>query len=121
MGGELAAVVRGPGVLAGVRCDDPVAGWDFFPTISDLIGNRKPLPAGIDGGSLRLLFEQGNRGNVGQGDKEDARDRTRTCTPFRDWILNPARLPIPPLSQAFDTNGLRQFGTLLRWRAVDQL
>ena len=64
MGGELPTVVRGPGVLAGVRCDDPVAGWDFFPTISDLIGNRKPLPAGIDGGSLRPLFEQGNRGKV---------------------------------------------------------
>jgi len=60
-------VICGPGVKAGVRCDVPIAGWDFFPTISDLIGSRKPLSAGIDGGSLRPLFEKGNRGRVERG------------------------------------------------------
>jgi len=60
-------VVRGPGVRAGAQCDTPIAGWDFFPTISDLVGNTKPLPDGIDGGSLRPLFESGNAGKVARG------------------------------------------------------
>ncbi|MGB2820948.1 MAG: hypothetical protein WBF17_08205, partial [Phycisphaerae bacterium] len=42
----------------------PIAGWDFFATISDLIGNIRPLPDGIDGGSLRPLCEKGNDGQV---------------------------------------------------------
>ncbi len=60
-------VVCGPGVKRGTRCDVPIAGWDFFPTISDLVGNRKPLPKGIDGGSLRPLFEKGNKGKIQRG------------------------------------------------------
>ena len=35
-----------------------------------------------------------------------ARERTRTSTGYAHWILNPARLPIPPLSQVFHSNGL---------------
>ena len=57
-------VVRGPGVKAGCHCDVPIAGWDFFATISDLVGNANPLPDGLDGGSLRPLFEKGNDGDV---------------------------------------------------------
>jgi len=57
-------VVRGPGIKAGAYCDVPVAGGDFFPTFSDLAGNREPLPAGIDGGSLRPLFENEGKGEV---------------------------------------------------------
>ena len=57
-------VVRGTGIKAGTYCDVPVAGWDFFPTFSDLAGNRRPLPAGIDGGSLRPLLENGGQGEV---------------------------------------------------------
>ncbi|MHC4201916.1 MAG: sulfatase-like hydrolase/transferase [Planctomycetota bacterium] len=60
-------VVRGPGVRAGCQCDVPVAGWDFLPTISDLVGNGNALPDGIDGGSLRPLFEKGNAGAVRRG------------------------------------------------------
>ncbi len=60
-------VVCGPGVKAGARCDVPIAGWDFFPTISDLVGNRKPLPKGIDGGSLRPLLEKGDKGKIKRG------------------------------------------------------
>lgn len=60
-------VVRGPGVKAGCQCDVPVAGWDFLPTISDLVGNGDALPDGIDGGSLRPLFEKGNAGAVRRG------------------------------------------------------
>ena len=56
--------VRGPGVRPGSQCDVPVAGWDFLPTISDVIGSARPLPDGIDGGSLRGLFEKGNDGKI---------------------------------------------------------
>ena len=60
-------VVCGPGVKRGAQCDVPIAGWDIFPTVSDLIGNTKPLPKGIDGGSLRPLFENGNDGKIKRG------------------------------------------------------
>jgi len=60
-------VVRGPGVKAACRCDVPIAGWDFFPTIADLIGHAGPLPAGLDGVSLRPLLEKGNAGKIARG------------------------------------------------------
>ncbi len=60
-------VICGPDVKAGVHCDIPIAAWDFFPTIADLIGSRRPLPEGIDGGSLRPLLEHGNAGKVARG------------------------------------------------------
>lgn len=62
-------VVCGPQVLKGDYCDTPVAGWDFYSTINDLIGG-KPLPKEYDGGSLRQLFEKGNQGIVNRGTKE---------------------------------------------------
>lgn len=62
-------VVCGPGVLKGSYCDVPVAGWDFFPTINEIIGG-KPLPSEYDGGSLLDLFRRGNRGRVRRGTKE---------------------------------------------------
>ena len=57
-------VVRGPGVLKGAYCDEPVVGWDLLPTFSDLAGNTTPLPDRLDGGSLRSLLERGNKGAV---------------------------------------------------------
>jgi len=57
-------VVRGPGIKAGSYCDIPIVGWDFLPTFADLAGNRKPLPDDLDGGNLRPLFENGNKGKV---------------------------------------------------------
>lgn len=62
-------VVCGPGVLKGAYCDVPVAGWDFFPTINEIIGG-KPLPKEYDGGSLVELFRKGNKGKVRRGTKE---------------------------------------------------
>ena len=62
-------VVRGPAIPAGTYCDVPVAGWDFYPTFSDLIGNKNPLSDGIDGASLRNVFEKGNRGKVERGEE----------------------------------------------------
>jgi len=60
-------LVCGPGVKRGCYCDIPAVAWDIFPTVSDLIGNQKPLPDGIDGGSLRDVFEKGNKGRVKRG------------------------------------------------------
>lgn len=60
-------VVRGPGIEPGTCCDVPLAGWDFLPTFCDLAGSREPLPDGLDGGSLRPLFENGNGGRVTRG------------------------------------------------------
>jgi arylsulfatase A-like enzyme len=55
-------IVRGPGVKAGAICREPVAQYDLLPTFYDLAGGREPLPAEIDGGSLRPLM--GNSGAV---------------------------------------------------------
>ena len=57
-------VVAGPGVKAGVQCDVPVAQWDFMPTFHDLSESKEPLPADLDGGSLREVLENGNRAKV---------------------------------------------------------
>jgi len=57
-------VARGPGIKPGSYCDVPVVGWDFFATFSELLGNTAALPAGIDGGSLRPLFENAGAGAV---------------------------------------------------------
>jgi arylsulfatase A len=63
-------VVAGPGVKAGAQCDVPVVQWDLLPTLHDLSGSRAPLPADLDGGSMRSLLAKGNEGAIerpGQG------------------------------------------------------
>ncbi len=60
-------VVAGPGIEAGSQCDVPVVQWDFLPTLHDLSGSEAQLPAGVDGGSLRDVFERGNAGTVKRG------------------------------------------------------
>jgi arylsulfatase A-like enzyme len=60
-------VICGPGVKPGTWCNQPIAGWDIFPTIADLIGNTKPLPDGLDGGSIRPLFSDPEKGRVKRG------------------------------------------------------
>ena len=57
-------VVAGPGVRKGIQCDIPIAQWDLLPTLHDCAGNHRPLPGGLDGGSLRNVFEHGNEGQV---------------------------------------------------------
>ncbi|RMG34566.1 MAG: sulfatase 1 precursor [Planctomycetota bacterium] len=51
-------IVAGPGVEGGRWCDVPVAAWDIWATIHDLMTGRSP-PDGIDGISLRPLFRSG--------------------------------------------------------------
>ena len=57
-------IVRGPKVLRNQYCDVPIAGWDFYPTVSEIIGNPKRLASEFDGGSLLSVFENGNAGKV---------------------------------------------------------
>lgn len=57
-------VVAGPGIEAGSQCDIPINQWDLLPTLHDYAKSSQPLPKDLDGGSLRGVFEQGNRGQV---------------------------------------------------------
>ena len=57
-------IVRGPNVLRNKYCDVPIAGWDFYPTVSEIVGNPKRLTSEYDGGSLVSVFENGNAGKV---------------------------------------------------------
>ena len=57
-------VVSGPGIKPGSQCDVPVVQWDLLPTLHELSGSSSPLPPGVEGGSLREVFERGNAGGV---------------------------------------------------------
>lgn len=61
---RMPSFVRGPGIKSGTYCDVPVVQWDFLQTFYDLAGGTEPLPADLDGGSLRDVFENGNKGTV---------------------------------------------------------
>ncbi len=60
-------VVSGPGIKPGSQCDVPVVQWDLLSTLHDLSGSSSKLPPGVDGGSLRDVFERGNAGGVRRG------------------------------------------------------
>jgi len=60
-------LVSGPGIKPGSQCDVPVVQWDLLPTFQDLSGSQASLPPGVDGGSLRDVFERGNNGKVTRG------------------------------------------------------
>lgn len=64
-------IVSGPSVKSGVFCNVPTVGWDLFPTFCELAGVDKPLPKGLEGVSLKPLFETG-RGNVDRAGKQIA-------------------------------------------------
>jgi arylsulfatase A-like enzyme len=57
-------VISGPGIKAGSECDVPIVQWDFLRTFHDLSGSESPMPPNVDGGSLRQVFEKGNKGKV---------------------------------------------------------
>ena len=57
-------IVKGPKVIPGEYCNLPIVGWDFYPTISELIGNKNKISSVHDGGSLVSIFENGNNGKV---------------------------------------------------------
>ena len=67
---RMPSFVRGPGVKGGSYCKVPVVQWDFLQTFYDLAGGSVPLPEDLDGGSLRDVFERGDRGRVKRNTKD---------------------------------------------------
>jgi len=67
---RMPSLVRGPGVKAGSYCKVPIVQWDFLQTFYDLAGGSLPLPEDLDGGSLRDVFEKGDRGKVIRNTKD---------------------------------------------------
>ena len=61
---RMPSFVRGPGIKPGSYCDVPMVQWDFLQTFYDLAGGTAPLPAELDGGSLKDVFVKGNKGKV---------------------------------------------------------
>ena len=57
-------LVTGPGVEPNSVSRVPVTGYDLLPTLYDLAGGTKPLPAEVDGGSFRIVLEHGGVGKV---------------------------------------------------------
>jgi arylsulfatase A-like enzyme len=49
-------MVIGPGIKGGTQTNIPITGWDILPTLSELAGNKNPLPANLDGTSFKSLF-----------------------------------------------------------------
>ena len=49
-------VVKGPGIPVGQICHVPVAGYDLLPTFYEWAGGTAPLPAEVDGVSLKSLL-----------------------------------------------------------------
>ena len=63
-------IVSGPGIDADTQSDVPVIGWDFFPTITELLGIDEPLPKNIDGGSFASILHGSGEGKVTRPGKE---------------------------------------------------
>ena len=57
-------LVAGPGVKPNSISRVPVTGYDLLPTLYDLAGGTKPLPAEVDGGSFRTVLEHGGVGKI---------------------------------------------------------
>ena len=66
---RMPAFVRGPGIQRGSYSKVPVVQWDFLQTFYDLAGGTEPLPPELDGGSLRNVFEKGEKGTVRRNSK----------------------------------------------------
>ena len=67
---RMPSFVRGPGIKSGSYCQVPIVQWDFLQTFYDLAGGSERLPEDLDGGSLRDVFERGDRGRVKRNTKD---------------------------------------------------
>jgi arylsulfatase A-like enzyme len=56
--------MRGPGIEAGACSHVRATGVDLFPTIAELAHVGKPLPKGVEGGSLVSVLTNAGRGTV---------------------------------------------------------
>lgn len=50
-------MIKGPGIKPGSYCHVAVTGCDLIPTISELAGNKNPLPDYLDGSSIKPLLD----------------------------------------------------------------
>lgn len=57
-------IVRGPGVRAGVSCNEPVVGYDLLATVLDFAAPGFSLPKGVEGGSWKPVLNGDGRGKV---------------------------------------------------------
>jgi arylsulfatase A-like enzyme len=57
-------IVRGPGIQAGTFSKTPVMGFDFFPTVMEIVGKSDQLPESVEGGSLLSLLKTGGKDEV---------------------------------------------------------
>lgn len=57
-------IVNGPGVSRGVYCNEPVVGYDIFPTVVEMAAPGFGMPVGIEGGSWRELLLNQGKGQV---------------------------------------------------------
>lgn len=79
-------IVRGPGIEPGTCCDEPVVGYDLFPTLCELAGVGRPLPDGVEGGSLVGLLRHRGIGHV-------ERPHEELVFHFPHYGRNPESLP----------------------------
>jgi arylsulfatase A-like enzyme len=84
-------LVRGSGIEPGSISEVPVIGWDLFPTFLDLMGIDKPLPEGVEGGSLRSVLEAGGRGEV-------PRPREELVWHYPHYVEHKDVIPVTPQS-----------------------
>ncbi len=61
---RMPSFVRGPGIKHGSYNNTPMVHWDFLQTFYDLAGGTEPLPAELDGGSLKDVWFNGDAGKV---------------------------------------------------------
>jgi arylsulfatase A-like enzyme len=67
---RMPSVVRGPGIEPGSYTTVPMVQWDFLQTFYDLAGGTDPLPADLDGGSLKDVWFNGDDGQVVRNTEE---------------------------------------------------
>ena len=67
---RMPSVVRGPGIDSGTYASVPMVQWDFLQTFYDLAGGTEPLPADLDGGSLKDVWFNGDDGKVVRNTEE---------------------------------------------------
>ena len=75
-------LIRGPGIKAGVFARQRTSGVDLLPTIAELSGNKEPLSAQVEGGSLVPILK-----NAGQGEVKRAREEFVVHFPHYDKDL----------------------------------
>ncbi|HSH93385.1 MAG TPA: sulfatase-like hydrolase/transferase [Roseimicrobium sp.] len=57
-------IVTGPGIRGGVYCNEPVVGYDVFPTVLDMASPGFALPKGVEGGSWKPVLTNAGAGKV---------------------------------------------------------